>query len=853
MFSRKIDTQTAVFKYANDNFNLNIWARRAVPQVNLKWLETKEITAEFDSKTAVVTFNPKNNRDTIAIRIISTNHDHYSDLAPTFNLKRKEPPAYDLKMICEHEWFNREDLKRQEIRRLEIEWDIWREYENERLEQEEQPKSRDPKEAKHKKKKLKYIPEPIRPHSETAVDIEDAFLQNYNTILDAEIQANSPDVFHIEPDEINLRCFRIMNVIFHVNGMIQATQTKEVELKVFQNLDLRQILQIDDFPVLKKGEYITIKLKLPDNVFWWIPPIPCKWIEYANKSNENESNHNGGALFSAPEIKKNFTNIDVIEDFDLVNPPNDLSVNFILFLQRHVVPRVPDTYKFEVELDEEKEILRKKMLKQKEIEMEKAEEHARRKGEFNERMNIFKNDEMVILAEELQQLELVLAEARETAKRKLTNSGESEKNVQKYVKKQEEEDMEYIDGIKRTKIDEIDKIIKKRERDEFQADNTVIEEVVEEEIEAMAEPPKELFPKRYRRFPLRIVCPDSDDVFEFDIPNIIENVTFDFTRPDENFVLASYFLNFMKSLSHLEESHVFGKRVRITRAKPNLKEIELLNDQNLEEEEEQFAGRWMTSNLEIINFNTETCEITFKTDHFGIFGFAMPKYCLYPIVNWTIEPETNTKQQIIFITLEMKFFKLQIEVTVDGYTASIINPKEYRCNFMEDNIPVNFKTFKNTLVTRGVNIFPELDAQHYITSACVKPSSMEKHIAYCISQFALTFKFARDPYNRLSDNRTALIYATELIEGSDKIEVREIMTNPERSMFVHTSEKCTSLSIVELKYTEVPDEQEFNPDVYYLLMNTCNELSKRKRDQMRMILKYNLAFLLEQLKLLSYS
>lgn len=794
----------------------------------------------------------------IALRIIWTSHDHYSDLTSTYNLKNKEIGNYDLRIANAHEWNIRELLKDEELHKMRVHWEKWKQSEVERLETEElklKEKSKNKKESKPRK--IKANPEPICPDEYTAVDIEDKFIEYNNELIQKESIKYSPDVYQLGLNEVNMRCYRIMGGIFHINAIIQLEQSQEFDRKIFQNLNSKQTLTFNDTLSSSRDEdnLIQIKLKLSDNIIWWTTPIVCKWIELSDKNieskNYNDINMAGGALFSSPEIKPDYTTIDTVEDFDLLQPPDDMNKKIISFLQRHVVPRLPDMYKFDMELDEEKEILRKKLLKLKEIEMEKMEELARRQLELDAKVVEMRQIEADLLEKRVEQLKNDQLNARKEAARKLTNSGETENNVVKFLKKRETEDEEYLNRMKNEGMDKINEMIITEEHKQIKEDSLDITKPnIKHDVEHIATPPRELYPKRKKLFPLRIINKDSGEIFEFDLPKLKDNLELNVNRPDQGPIYASKFLKFLQSLNKLEETKLLEKNKQNKKSKKD--QIKNRKSSVLEIQENNVHGYWSTENIEIKDFQNSLNEIVFESKYFGIFGFALPRYCLYPITHWEIKPELETKEQIVSIAIETKHISLKIIVTVQGYSALITHPKEM-INRFENIEPQNYKFFENWLTKQGIDLFPKIDAHFYIPSANIKHLAMEKHTYNCLAQFALTYKFWRTPYNQYAGNRTALMYSMEIIENYDKSVAREVIITPELCKFVHTTEKCTSPTRVELNNQGLPEEQDFCPDLYFLLILSCNEISKRKRDQMRMILKYNLAFILDKLKLFSFS
>lgn len=80
------------------------------------------------------------------------------------------------------------------------------------------------------------------------------------------------------------------------------------------------------------------------------------------------------------------------------------------------------------------------------------------------------------------------------------------------------------------------------------------------------------------------------------------------------------------------------------------------------------------------------------------------------------------------------------------------------------------------------------------------------------------------------------------------------MITPMQAKFVEIEEECNlDVNIIKLIYNESPPEQEFAADLYRLLMQGSGTIEPPRRKQTAPNLRYNVAKLLTEMRLISFS
>uniref|UniRef100_A0A336L6P6 CSON004103 protein n=1 Tax=Culicoides sonorensis TaxID=179676 RepID=A0A336L6P6_CULSO len=282
------------------------------------------------------------------------------------------------------------------------------------------------------------------------------------------------------------------------------------------------------------------------------------------------------------------------------------------------------------------------------------------------------------------------------------------------------------------------------------------------------------------------------------------------------------------------------------------------SDSEIEEKFEyipHFPGKWTKNHVHCESFNPITKSVTFKAGVCGTFAFFTSKYVNFPFKTWQICPHMNKNESNeVILKLEVKYTTIEFKISSKGYKAGLYFKTK---SFLTELIPiipenVNFSKLKTKLSSLNVNVFPEPDASYFIPNIEEKLSSMENHTYKCMSIFCLSHMFKSNHWNKYTDYRKILFYSRNLMKSQNE-KFREVLVQPHKSEFVHTSQKCTkNLCDVELEFHPNPPQQEFNPDLYSLLMGEIFD-SRSVLNESDSMLQWNVFQLISAMKIFSYT
>lgn len=146
--------------------------------------------------------------------------------------------------------------------------------------------------------------------------------------------------------------------------------------------------------IIKQDNLIADKLlevtvRLPANVCWWDEPEIVRWqpweespeflelskeLQYYNLNFDKIELEKSMRLFNRIITRKgnNDDDVDIIEDFDLVNRTEDIRLFYVL--TKYIIPKLSLTYRFDCELREEEEKLQLELKRREHIRREREED-----------------------------------------------------------------------------------------------------------------------------------------------------------------------------------------------------------------------------------------------------------------------------------------------------------------------------------------------------------------------------------------------------------------------------------------------------------------------------------------------
>ncbi|EDV39788.2 uncharacterized protein Dana_GF10193 [Drosophila ananassae] len=215
---------------------------------------------------------------------------------------------------------------------------------------------------------------------------------------------------------------------------------------------------------------------------------------------------------------------------------------------------------------------------------------------------------------------------------------------------------------------------------------------------------------------------------------------------------------------------------------------------------------WTTKHIIDLEINKVTHKLTFKTDRLGIFGLAFKRYDHFPFREWSLQPNEENPEEVIF-SLDTFHVRILFYISakgVRGYVTDII--KGYAAKpvkYLEIKEPiVDFKMLRKIFVAKNINIFAEHDASFYITNGyySMKHVASEQHTYKMMALHCKSMKFYRSSWNRLANRRDIILGMKLAKDNTDYSEVT-VRIQPESTTFVTVTENCSDQeNVIVLSY-----------------------------------------------------
>ncbi|XP_053691315.1 uncharacterized protein LOC128739839 [Sabethes cyaneus] len=900
---KPLDSISAEFSIASDILQFYIWSFRDVPLPSeynylIKSLPMKTLNVKLSKPVSM------DLKDSL-VRGYWTWFDHYSDQDRNFRCGTQEAVP-DLVISQEIEWAERNALRMQKLQSMKS---ARAKYEEDKakqeLEQQENAKSagknvkKETKKTKKGKQKndapnvLPDIPPPIVTES-TTVNIENEYIGQEMAQYNIKMKEIGPEALNLSEGMVNLRQYRITGGIYTFDWFCKLPQTVELRCD-FIYASIPTDIKLTELPFVGESdeELIKIEFKLAECCFWWHEPIVCSWEPW-EESQEFQSldeklkdfhlnydktmEEKAKLLLSAPKPIKNLLKPTIVPDFDLNDIPTDIKLHFLIM--DHILPRLPQNFKFHAELQNLFQTLVSKL------------HHDQRVG-IEELLNELlypkflamqaSNKDPLETTDEMLRLPS-LSDVPEGKKSVASFDGPLiDTNVTTPAQSLLQELNQDVPSYLFPPVNKIPLLVI-TEKTNPQINEQEIDEIVLELQEVVASDDEfgaESVCKMFSTF-LKLL----DRLREQEQPQFAEVVTPEETEMEQSRKVSRaskdlshrHWLNPRQPIRRMSSflmperprqrlsrgSTVEGKKKRKHKTSAVMSASDVSTDDERESaplvrdsrEELQLLdhpkGSWTTKLVRKQEFDPAAKKITIWVKQLGTFGFAMEKYYNLPFKQWDLRRYGKMADLTTILTLECVSLTVEIRVTKSGYRVAFHDaPKQ------DISVPVNEVTLdelKQYLAQANVTIFPEPDAPFYVrkmTSA--KHQSMEIHNLKAMAAFCLTHNFRSSFWNRYCSAREALIEYRQPIEGRKKPQFTTVMMSPQAVSSVTVKELCSPLDLVLLEYCPTPANQSYNPDVYHLLKDTLEEPSRKLLLETPPMLQWNVAQLLLQLRLLSYS
>nr|XP_049462259.1 uncharacterized protein LOC120952727 [Anopheles coluzzii] len=865
--------------------------------------------------------------------------DHHSNMDPTHTIPALEPTV-ELIPAQEAEWNERQEVKRKRLtalRKLREDYDAEqcrKQAEAEALEAQKGGKDTKkpaaavaaPKAGGKKGKSPKQPPvpepEPAVITDETEVDIDAEFERQEADRFWDTLASVSPKARPLRPGYINLREYAIVGGVFKLARFDGLPQPMEPRPDfIYTNVPDGLQLTEKGYRALEPEELIKIELQLPAHCHWWEEPTVCWWerweegeqftqltpeVQQFHLQYDEIEAHKATLLFAAPEHRLSRALAGEpkhVRDFSLMDIPVEVRLHYLI--RDHLLPRVPEGYRFRAELNRLYALL--------------TERTARRKAREREQMArdglVRKYEQFLTDGQDAGLSEMRLPIDSDIDSGDGTDDTEEQDGTDALVAQEMDEKLQQFslaaadeaahylhppvplcqplvvgdryDGseaaIAAELMQEMEALVRRMESTDAMLDNDSNERLCKLFstflllLEYLREKEKPNFPP--------VPVPGEEAEAADDVSAMVQ------PKPRRRWLeirtTKKYPLGLgagrTRTLSGVSEASLGQDEKKKRKRRKSAGSVTaqrdstaLLDAQQEQEEQEAMAliehepGRWSTMPIRNQSYDPERRLLTFTTDRLGVYGLAARKYCNIPFVHWDMRRHGRIANLTTALTLTTKSLQIVFYVTAQGYRLALQEhaKKQTKKLFLEEApapevLPPGDGTFtldelEKFLQRMNVHLFPQVDTCFYVPgverAASPKHPSMESHNLRCLGVFCLTHNFQSCLWNRYANRRTALVLGRELIEGRNEPEFGTVMITPLKSQFVEVEELCSdALEQILLAYHPRPEEQSYNADCYGLLKDSLEEPSRKVLAKTPALLQWNVGQLLQKLQLLSYS
>ncbi|XP_028414620.1 protein CASC1-like [Dendronephthya gigantea] len=234
---------------------------------------------------------------------------------------------------------------------------------------------------------------------------------------------------------------------------------------------------------------------------------------------------------------------------------------------------------------------------------------------------------------------------------------------------------------------------------------------------------------------------------------------------------------------------------------------------------EASKNHWRLDGLSDIQFNDQTNMLRFKTNRFAPIAIFQDLYLNMPFQSWEIRP--HGLNSCIF-TIVAAAIDLEIEVK-DSYCCvahaedSVQRLRHLRGKWM------NPKDLIKRLKASGVNVFPAVDAEKYV-SLNIKESTLEKNIYEQISLTASAFAYSWSRWNSDCGKEKIIVQATE--QEADEPPLEE-----DWFIYMASNENSCKLKLSEFDETfsdDVAENTKLHADLYHMVMDGASQSAVSK-------------------------
>ncbi|KAG5679973.1 hypothetical protein PVAND_009508 [Polypedilum vanderplanki] len=876
----------ANYTYASRDFIKFIWSFKDVTLPKNREKQRKIIMQPLNM---IVTMSKVLDLENICVRAMWFKRDIFSDYCPSF-LPPHKMEFQNLLAAIDNEMIVRTLMRNNRIekmRKARTDYELKMEEIRKQQEEEEAAKKNSKKEMKEEFKKIKkkIIKMPVEPpivDESTYVDVEEEYVEYENLKAEEERNSSSPQNLNLHEYEVNMRDYQILGGIFKIECLERPTQTKPVGDRIFIRInELSNVLKYQNFTHLYKeskllqikdermsmyfsdkileeqsqalAELTKVEIVLSDKIVWFEAPTVCRWEKWEDSEEFHQldsklQNYNLNydeivkneqeKLFNAPSVdhysKRTF------DDFQIMANSDDTKIKLSDLIKHYLIPIMPEEFLNHYEKLELFENKQKawRIYKEKEaLKSSTANDHKEIKSASIEAL--------ITIDEFLKHFE----KKHEQPKNLFPKSTDQRKI-------EVEQDVNVLKRVKEAR-----KELRKAIKYEDIYNSALMEIPLKNEPTALSEFLNEIEEFKLKMIPIfKEIRKESEEKVEVKLPKEVKKGKKAKLKLSAKERLAS--VASRKSLAARRSTRFLRKIKKSSTSITNSSKEELSfidNSSKGDDDDDQklvliphFKGKWTTKDIYEVTYEESTKTLSFYTGKYGIFAFPTRKYLQLPFKSWECYPIITETERFVVMTIETQYTSLEFKITIDGFTFKILKPG--RMPIQEIHKPIKFYDLKKLLISLNINIFPEVDASHYIDDNIIeKHHAMEFHTYKSIATFGLSYHFKYDKLNSIVNRRQTIINYKANYKPMNQIQ--KILITPLRVLsIINRLEERDDFgeSSEQLPFEIFPHEQEFYPDPLTYLKSEVDKNEQRHNQKSFMVMWY-MQTLFQNLRPLSFT
>ncbi|XP_058826018.1 dynein axonemal intermediate chain 7 [Topomyia yanbarensis] len=791
-------------KYESDVFKTQLYGLRDMPTPQLNPKEkAKEDSKHTDIDFPLLGFHlvlpaaVKCHHS--AIRGLWISYDHFSDYCPTYGMPYRQDHRADLRIISRIEW-----KKRKEILKAVY----------------EEPREKRPDDSEDDERSHQFI------------DVDKIYTEHADELMKKERTKKGTKALNLFEHDVNMRSHRIIAGVYCIDYLEQPIQNVKIRKKSLLRTvpqpgkltkkkfyqpyrppptpqpGVRRLPEEIEAEIKQMEENLDklalITLELPETVFWFEPPIVCRW-EQMEETLESEPSFSKylekhKQMVQASKERKAKASRDrrtkYIEDFNILDIPPHVALSSIV--SDFVVPKLPENYTVKIVPQDDKK----------------------------------KSQRMLSGGKKSREKKKKLSKAPSCTA--ITNII-YETKLPSYM---------YPPGCG-------SKILKIWDRKSKQCYPSLPEESDDpgEYDDSDNDGGKPVSSSRKKQYLFSKFMKDLDELIDTKTPKFdfkIEEIVATVGKAEQ----GRHSILFMRAEERARERE---RKKPVQKSKfdsddeaVDYGDILEVGNYVMVDREREYVGKWTTRDIHDVKFNEDKLTIQFRIGRLGAIGFAANRYSNLPYQTWELKPDIKNPGSAIF-SLTAAVVSTEITITEAGFRVNSLQGGPTQA--LQDSIGqvMPLRKMISMLRSAAVDLFPEDDAFNYSEGSCEKNPIMESHLYDCMGLLVATHNFGSSRWNLLSGCRMCVLLMREIVEHRRVPNHSTLLVTPLKATIVD------SLEVSPVFNTTPVESMGHYADLYHLAREHSQPSSKLKQENTSPILRDNVVQLLKSVRPLCFS